>query len=161
MPTFSIDYTQDIETVYRFMTDPAAIKRRCEALGETNIRVHVDEAGGTKTITVTRDIERELPSFAKKLFSSTNTVTERLEWRDSGGDKTCKSHVDIAGTPAKIDSNIAISPKPEGCIYDIEFEVSVKVPLIRKKLEEFAAKATLESIRDQQAYNKRELEASG
>ena len=161
MPSFSIDYTQDIETVYRFMTDPDAIRKRCEALGETNIRVHVDEAGGTKTLTITRDVERELPSFAKKLFNSTNTVTERLEWRDSGGDKTCKSHVDIAGTPAKIDSNITIASKAEGCTYDIEFEVSVKVPLIRKKLEEFAAKATLESIRDQQEYNRRQLDAVG
>jgi len=157
MPNFSIDYSQDIDTVYRFLTDPDEIKKRCEALGESNIKVQVDEAGGTKTITITREIESDLPSFAKKLFSSTNTIVERQEWRDAGEQKTCKSHIDVVGTPGKIDSNISLSPKDSGCTYDIQFEVSAKVPLIRKKLEEFVAKTTLEGIRDQHAYNQRAL----
>ena len=159
MGKFSIDYSQDIDTVYRFMTDPDAIKKRSEALGETNIRVQVDEGGGTKTITATRDVESDLPGFAKRLFNSTNTIIERLEWRDAGEKKTCKSHIDVLKTPGKIDSDITISPKGSGCTYDIEFEVSAKVPLIRKKLEEFVAKTTLEGIREQHEYNQRELNA--
>lgn len=161
MPNFSIDYTQDIDTVYRFVTDPDNIKKRCEALGEKNVRVKVDEAGGTKTITLTREIESDLPAFAKKLFNSTNTIVERLEWRDAGDKKTCKSHIDVLGTPGKIDSNITISPSGSGCTYDNEFEVTVKVPLIRKKLEEFVAKTTLEGIRDEHQYNQRALNAAG
>jgi hypothetical protein len=35
------------------------------------------------------------------------------------------------------------------------------VPLIRKKLEEFVAKTTLEGMRDEHAYNQRELDAAG
>ena len=50
MPKFSIDYTQDINTVYDFLTDPDAIQKRCEALGETNVRVNQNESGGLKTI---------------------------------------------------------------------------------------------------------------
>ena len=160
MAKFSIDYSQDIDTVYRFMTDPDAIKKRSEALGEQNIRVQVNEAGGTKTITATRDVESDLPGFAKKLFKSTNTIVERLEWRDTGEKKTCKSHIDVVGTPGKIDSNITISPNGSGCTYDVEFEVSVKVPLIRRKLEEFVAKTTLKGIRDQHKYNQQELNAA-
>ncbi len=161
MGKFSIDYSQDIDTVYRFMTDPDVIKKRSEALGEKNIRVQVDEAGGTKTITATRDVESDLPGFAKRLFKSTNTIIERLEWRDAGDKKTCKSHIDVVGTPGKIDSNITISPNGSGCTYDTEFEVSAKVPLIRKKLEAFVAKTTLEGISDQHEYNQRELNAAG
>ncbi|MGB5810817.1 MAG: DUF2505 domain-containing protein [Polyangiales bacterium] len=159
MPKFSIDYTQDIETVYKFLTDSDAIQKRSEALGESNIRIQVDEAGGTKTITVTRDVESDLPGFAKKLFNSTNTIVERQEWRDAGDTKTCKTHIDVQGTPGKIDSNVTLSPKGTGCTYDIEFEVSAKVPLIRKKLEEFVAKTTLDGIRDQHVYNQRTLNA--
>lgn len=159
MPNLTINYKQDVDTVYRFVTDPEEIKKRSEAMGEKNIRVKVDEAGGTKTITSTREIESDLPGFAKKLFSSTNTIIERREWRDAGDKKTCKSHIDIVGTPGKIDSNITISPNDGGCTYDIEFEVSAKVPLIRKKLEEFVAKTTLEGMRDEHEYNQRELNA--
>ncbi len=154
MPNFSTDYPQDIDTLYRFLTDPDEIRKRCEALGEKNIKVDVNDAGGTKTVTITREIESDLPSFAKKLFKSSNTIVERAEWRDAGDKKTCKSHIDVLGTPGKIDSDITLSPNANGCTYNMEFEVSAKVPLIRKKLEEFVAKTTMEGIRDQHAYNK-------
>ena len=157
MPSLTIDYEDNIDTVYRFVTDPDVIRRRSEAMGEKSIKIQVDEAGGTTTITATREIERDLPGFARKLFSSTNTIIERREWRDAGDRKTCKSHIDVKGTPAKIDFNISISPNGTGCTYDIEFEVSAKVPLIRKKLEEFIAKSTIEGIRDEHEYNHREL----
>jgi hypothetical protein len=161
MPNLTINYSQDIDTVYRFVTDPENIKQRCEASGERNVRIQVEESGGTKIITSNREIDSDLPGFAKKLFNATNTIVERREWRDAGDKKTCKSHIDVVGTPGKIDSNITISPNGAGCKYDIEFEVTAKVPLIRKKLEEFIAKTTLEGMRDEHDYNQRVLSGAG
>jgi hypothetical protein len=161
MPHLTINYTQDVDTVYRFVTDPESIKNRCEASGERNVRIEVEEAGGTKVITSTREIDSDLPGFAKKLFKPTNTIIERREWRDAGDKKTCKSHIDVVGTPGKIDSNVTISPSGSGCTYDIEFEVTAKVPLIRRKLEEFIAKTTAEGMRDEHDYNQRTLNAAG
>ena len=161
MPHLTINYTQDVDTVYRFVTDPESIKNRCEASGERNVRIEVEEAGGTKVITSTREIDSDLPGFAKKLFKPTNTIIERREWRDAGDKKTCKSHIDVVGTPGKIDSNVTISPSGSGCTYDIEFEVTATVPLSRKKLEEFIAKTTAEGMRDEHDYNQRTLNAAG
>ena len=161
MPHLTINYAQDIDTVYRFVTDPERIKKRCEASGEKNVRIQVEESGGTLVITSTREIDSDLPGFAKKLFSATNTIVERREWRDAGDKKTCRSHIDVVGTPGKIDSNISISPSGSGCTYDIEFEVTAKVPLIRKKLEEFVAKTTMEGMREEHEFNQRELNAAG
>lgn len=161
MPNLTINYPQDVDTVYRFVTDPENIKKRCEASGERNVRIEIEESGGTKIITSTREIDSDLPGFAKKLFSSTNTIIECREWRDAGDKKTCKSHIDVVGTPGKIDSNVTISPSGSGCTYDIEFEVTAKVPLIRRKLEEFIAKTTAEGMRDEHDYNKRALNAAG
>ncbi len=161
MPNLTINYTQDIDTVYRFVTDPDAITKRCEAVGERNIQIKVDEAGGTKTITSRREIDSDLPGFVKKLFNSTNTIVERREWRDAGDKKTCKAHIDVLKTPGEIDINITISPNGSGCTYDIQFEATAKVPLIRKKLEAFIAKTTLEGMRDEHGYNQRVLNAAG
>jgi hypothetical protein len=161
MPHLTINYTQDVDTVYHFVTDPENIKKRCEASGERNVRIEVEEAGGTKIITATREIDSDLPGFAKKLFNATNTIIERREWRNAGDKKTCKSHIDVVGTPGKIDSNVTISPNGSGCTYDIEFEATAKVPLIRRKLEEFIAKTTAEGMRDEHAYNQRQLNAGG
>ena len=161
MPHLTINYTQDVNTVYDFVTDPENIKKRCEASGERNVRIEVEEAGGTKIITATREIDSDLPGFAKKLFNATNTIIERREWRNAGEKKTCKSHIDVVGTPGKIDSNVTISPSGSGCTYDIEFEATAKVPLIRRKLEEFIAKTTAEGMRDEHDYNQRTLNAAG
>jgi hypothetical protein len=161
MPHLTINYTQDVDTVYQFVTDPENIKKRCEASGERNVRIEVEEAGGTKIITATREIDSDLPGFAKKLFNATNTIIERREWRNAGEKKTCKSHIDVVGTPGKIDSNVTISPSGSGCTYDIEFEATAKVPLIRRKLEEFIAKTTAEGMRDEHDYNQRTLNAAG
>ena len=161
MPHLTINDTQDVDTVYQFVTDPENIKKRCEASGERNVRIEVEEAGGTKIITATREIDSDLPGFAKKLFNATNTIIERREWRDAGDKKTCKSHIDVVGTPGKIDSNVTISPSGSGCAYDIEFEATAKVPLIRRKLEQFIAKTTAEGMRDEHDYNQRTLNAAG
>ena len=161
MPHLTINYTQDVDTVYQFVTVPESIKKRCEASGERNVRIEVEEAGGTKVITATREIDSDLPGFAKKLFNATNTIIERREWRNAGEKKTCKSHIDVVGTPGKIDSNVTISPSGSGCTYDIEFEATAKVPLIRRKLEQFIAKTTAEGMRDEHDYNQRTLNAAG
>jgi len=161
MPNLTINYSQDVDTVYRFVTDPENIKKRCEASGERNVRIHVEESGGTKIITATREIDSDLPNFAKKLFKATNTIIERREWRDAGDKKTCKSHIDVVGTPGEIDSNVTISPSGSGCTYDIEFEATAKVPLIRKKLEAFIEKTTMEGMRDEHDYNQRAIREAG
>lgn len=157
MPKLTIHYNEDVDTVYRFVTGQENIRKRCEAFGHRNIRIQVEESGGTTIITTTREVDSELPGFAKKLFHPTNTVTERREWRDAGDSKTCKSHVDVVGTPVQIDSNVTISPSATGSTYDVEFEITAKVPLIRKRLEEFVAKNTMEGMRDEHAYNQREI----
>jgi hypothetical protein len=161
MPNLTINYKQDVDTVYRWVTDPENIKKRCEAAGERNVRVDVEESGGMKIITATREIDSDLPGFAKKLFNATNTIIERREWRDAGDKKTCKSHIDVVGTPGKIDSNITISPGGSGSTYDIQFEATAKVPLIRKKLEEFIEKTTLEGMREEHDYIQRALGGAG
>lgn len=160
MPNLTIHYKQDVDTVYRFVTDPENLKKRCEAAGERNVRVDVEESGGMKIITMTREIDSDLPGFAKKLFNSTNTIIERREWRDAGDKKTCKSHIDVVGTPGKIDSNITISPGGSGCTYDIQFEATAKVPLIRKKLEEFIEKTTMQGMREEHDFFQRALDAA-
>ncbi len=161
MPKLTINYSQDVDTVYRLVTDPDHIKKRCEASGERNVRIQVEKSGGTTIITSTREIDSDLPGFAKKLFNATNTIVERREWRDAGEKKTCKSHIDVVGTPGAIDSNVTISPNGSGCTYDIEFEATAKVPLIRKKLEAFIEKSTMEGMRDEHDYNQRALKEAG
>jgi len=152
MPKFRHEYPQDVDTVFRLMTDPDALAKRCEALGERDIKVDVTEEGGTTKVRIAREVEQELPGFAKRLFKPTNVLVEREEWRASGDRKTAKGHLKIVGTGATFDSTITLSPQGSGCVYEIDFTVTAKAPLIRKKLEAFIGDTALDSLRKQHEH---------
>lgn len=160
MPNVSFNYKQDTDRVFRQASDPDATKKRAEALGGSDVRIEVQEAGATKTVICTREVEAALPSFAKKLFKPRNLIVERKEWRDDGDRKTGHFHIDVKGTPVQIDGHITITPDGAGAVYEIDFDVTAKVPLIRKKLEEHIVGLTKEGMRDEFRYNQQQLNAA-
>lgn len=154
MPKFRFEYAQDIDTVFALITDREALIRRCEALGETDIEVDVVDGDGGKTVTIVRQVEQELPGFAKRLFKPKNKLVEREQWQTGGEQKTATGRLNIVGTGGTIDSTIRLSPSGSGCVYEIDFQPSAKVPLIRKKLEAFIGDTALESLRAQHEHYK-------
>ena len=157
MPRFQHDYSQDANTVFNLITSSEELVRRCEALGERNAKAEVSESAGVTKTQIARDVDQELPGFAKKLFKPTNTLVEREEWRSVDGRYEGKGQLKIVGTGATIDSTIRLSPSGTGCVYQIEFHVTAKAPLIRRKLESFIGDTALESLRSQHAYYARRL----
>jgi len=152
MPRFRHEYPQDTDTVFALITNPDALTKRCEALGERDVKVEVSEEAGTTKIRIAREVEQELPGFAKRLFKPTNVLVEKEEWQSSGDRKTAKGHLKIVGTGATFDSTITLSPQGAGCVYEIDFKVTAKAPLIRKKLEAFIGETALESLRKQHEH---------
>ena len=149
MPRFRFEHGDDADTVFQPMTDRDELTKRCESLGERNVRVEVSESGGVTKTQIAREVERDLPGFAKKLFKAKNTLVEREEWHSVNGQYEGKGQLKIVGTGATINSKIRLSPSGAGCVYEINFEVTAKVPLIRKKLEAFIGDTSLESLREQ------------
>jgi len=152
MPRFRFEDAYDTDTVFQLMTNRDELTKRCEALGERNVRVEVDESGAVTKTQIVREVERELPGFAKRLIKPKNTLVEREEWRGVEGRYEGKGQLKIVGTGATIDSKIRLSPSGAGCVYEIDFEVTAKVPLIRKRLEAFIGDTSLESLREQHEH---------
>ena len=157
MPRFQHEYAHDVDTVFALITDPEALTARCEALGEREVEVEVTREGGVTRTRIQREVEQELPGFAKKLFKPVNLLVEREEWRNEGDRKVATGHLKIVGTGATIDSTIELSPSEAGAMYAIDFRVTAKAPLIRKKLEAFIGDTALESLRKQHAHYARVL----
>jgi hypothetical protein len=152
MPRFRFEHARDTDTVFQLMTNRDELTKRCEALGERNVQVEVDESGGVTKTQIVREVERELPGFAKRLLKPKNTLVEREEWRSVEGRYEGKGQLKIVGTGATIDSTIRLSPSGAGCVYEIDLEVTAKAPLIRKKIETFIGDTSLESLREQHEY---------
>ena len=153
MATVRFHYPQDADTLYRFVTDPEAVKARSIALGERDVRV--TKSG--ETITNVRLVESELPSFAKNLFKPTNTVEEVKAW--DAAKKTAKLSVDVKGAPTKVSGTIAIVASGSGCDYVVDFQVKCSIPLIGGKIEAFATGETEKGLRAEYEYTSKALAA--
>jgi len=152
MPRFRYEHSRDVDTVFAFITDADALTKRGKALGERDVKVEVTESDGVTHVRIAREVEQELPGFAKKLFKPVNVVVEREEWQSEGERKVAKGHLKVVGTGATFDSTISLSPSQTGCVYEIDFTVTAKAPLIRKKLEAFIGDTALQSLQRQHEY---------
>lgn len=157
MPRFRFEYSQDVDSVFRLITNRDELTQRCEALGERQVRVEVSESGGATRIQIAREVEQELPGFAKRLFKPVNTLVEREEWTSVGERKVAKGQLKIVGTGATIDSTIELAPQGSGSVYAIDLEVTAKAPLIRRKLEQFIGDTALKSLAAQHEHYARRL----
>jgi Protein of unknown function (DUF2505) len=151
--TFRFSYTQDADTLYRFATDPAAVKARSEAFGERDVQV--TRTGDT--ITNLRLIEVELPMFARGLFTPTNTVLDVKVWDPAT--KTARFSVDVKNVPTRVSGTVTIVPTAGGCDYVVDVQVACRIPLIGGKIESFVTTATKKALEDEYAYNQKQLGA--
>lgn len=137
------------EVLYDLLTDPEHRAERARAMGDINVDFRAEPGeGGKLVLTSTRDVERKLPGFAKKLFKPVNRVTQIERWRDGGDGKTPGGTytVDVAGAPVKLAARFSIEPHPRGCEWRLDVDATVKVPLLRKKLESYVFDQTRDGI---------------
>jgi carbon monoxide dehydrogenase subunit G len=155
MGSVKFRFEQDPDTVMAFIRDPEVIKRRGTALGERNIQVVVD---GNR-VTTTRTVEAEIPAFAKKFLKPTNDVVEIKDWDPTT--RTAKLDVDIKGAPTRVTGTIRIRPEGTGTSYEIDYQVSCSIPLVGKKIADYADDLTAKGMREEYEWNKRELDSRG
>ena len=153
MATLTLSYRQDPETVLRFLTDPERVKARSEAFGEREVRVTVD--GGT--VTATRIVDAEVPSFARKLVKPSNQVTDIKKWNLAT--KTATFSVDVRGVPVTIAGEIALAARAGGgADCTVRFEVTCKIPLIGGTLAKHVTGMTENGLRREFEWNQRGLD---
>lgn len=146
MNTVTYVYDHDPETVLALICDREFLIERCKAMGETNMKVNVRREGGKVIIENTRDVRRELPGFAKKIFSPTNTVVQVEQWSEAGEIKRGSYQLKVKGTPVSMSAELELAPHPRGTKYSVTFTIKAKVPLIGKKIANFTLEQTKEGL---------------
>lgn len=152
----TVKYTigHDIDTVWEKLTDPDFRVERSDALGEFNAEceVEVDGDGEHVTVTMSRDVERELPSVLAKVFSSRQSLnfTEQWDWDGTGWQG--QLHVDVKGQPVKISADFSLMPQGDGCVYQITHRCKAKIPLVGGKVEKFILAETDDGARNELDY---------
>lgn len=153
MATIEFEYSQSIDDVFAKITDPTYVTTRSEALGERKVVVKVDDISGGKRVTIHREVDTDLPSIAKKLFKPTNSVVETTSWKRTGDRIVGEFEIDVKGAPTRVWGKNTLRPQGAGCGYSVDFDATVSVPLIGKKIRKFVIQKTEEGFRNVFAYN--------
>jgi len=156
-------YDADVEVVYALISDPGFIEKKYVALGGTNVAVDRSETddGGCEVIT-RRTVSVDLPGFASRVLSPTNTTVQNEVWSvpRADGSRVCTYHVEVQGAPSRISGKHLLSvASGGGTDHHLEIEVKVSVPLIGGKLERFAADTGRDDLGKQFAFTDDELAA--
>lgn len=150
--TSKFTYSQDLETFYRFITDPEVVRERSIALGERDVKVTKD--GGA--ITNIRTVDAEIPSFAAKFLKPSNTVVEVKVWNPTTNTASLK--IDVQGAPTDMGGTIRLAANGSKTDYTVELTATCKIPLIGGKIAAYVETVAKKGIEDEYAWNKAKLD---
>lgn len=130
-----------IEDVWDMFRDRESHVAKFEGMGHRNLEVLEHEASEEHVrIVIARDVTVDLPGFARKALKPTNHVVSTDEW-SANGDGTYSGQFELKarGAPVHIGGTTHIAPEGEAQTrYELEIEVEVHVPVIGKKLTNWA-----------------------
>ncbi len=130
-------FPADPARVQAMQTDPDYLAAVCRASGATGFDVAVQ---GDRT-TVTRRMPA--PDVARRFVGDTITVVETCEWLPprSDGSRSARIGVEVPGAPGGMTGSAELAADGTGSTLTVTGELTVRVPLVGRKLEQAAAPA--------------------
>jgi len=146
------EFEYDTQTVYQALTDPDFLVDRCLALGELSAECDAAENNGGVTLTLVREISRDLPKLLAKVFDTVQVTEMRENWLPRGegwrGDWSMK----VQGQPVTIFADFELLPTPKGCRYRVSHRARAAIPLVGGKIEKFILDQTSGGANDELTY---------
>jgi len=149
-------YDASVDAVYAKLTDEAHLRARAEDAGDFNIEVTITERGDGVTTKLVRDIESEIPSFAKKFVDPVNHVTDEIVWRVEGDRRVGELSVDV-NARISLTGTLTLSPAGDRCRFVQDFTAKVDVPLVGGRIAKKVEEETHKAVTDSCAFTARHL----
>ena len=154
---YASDYPYPTEEIFRAGIKPEYIEAEAGYLKheEAEILDITEDGAAGGRLTMTYKVETNLPSWAKKILPSRNTITESHVWHPAAADgsRTYTFDVDIATVPAKAKGSATIRPTGEAsCRVETEIEINASMPLVGGKLEDLVARDLGATVEGKMAF---------
>lgn len=129
-----------IDKVWAMFSNPDSHLTKFTAMGHRDIEViESDASDGEFHLVVSRVVDMDLPGFAKKVLSPSNTVVTTDDWkRNADGSYEGVQDIDTKGAPVKVKAKTRLVAAGEKTEYTVDIDLSVKVPLIGGKLSDWS-----------------------
>ncbi len=153
----SLQFEQDLETVWTRLLDPDFRVERSLALGELSADCEIEDHGDRVTVTMQREVTRELPSVLAKVFNPKQTLNFQEEWQADGDGWKGNIQITIKGQPVTLTAEMSLQPKGSGCEYRVSHRCKAKIPLVGGKVEKFVLSQTDDGAVEELDYLKKVL----
>ena len=135
-------YDAPLDAVLSMFGDPEAVVARYEGMGHRDVEVlECTRDDSTLTVRTSRVVDVDLPGFARKVLSPTNTMVQTDRWTaadDGGWDGTVD--VDVKGAPVQMRGTMRLDPDGASTTMQLTLSMSVKVPLVGGRIADWAGK---------------------
>lgn len=134
------EFDRPPETVLDLFTQRDYFVRKYERQGAEEIEVRACEDDGDRfSITVYRCLPPHgpLPGFVKKMVGHQFAIVQTDTWQRSSGDGTID--IEVHAAPVSIHVDMELVASGSGSRLALTFDVDVRVPLVRRRLEKFLA----------------------
>jgi hypothetical protein len=142
-------YSVTPDAAFARHVDEDFLRRKFEAQGARDIEVEVTRSGDDVTLRIDRKADADVPGFAKRVVTPTNTIHLVEEWRPEGGGYACDWHAETSPAPARLRGTRTLMPSGGGTADATEGSIEVKVPLIGGKLADWLSGEATRALEDE------------
>jgi len=161
---FTADHSYDhpAGTVFAALTDFDAVKAKYESVDQRDVQLVSRDEGddGSVSLVTTRVVPLDVPGFAKKFLSPSQTVTQTDSWEaaDSDGSRRGTFEVAAKGTPVSVRGTLHLASTGKGsCTNESVVTIECRVPLVGGKIADFVAKDTRRAVDHEQTWLREHL----
>ena len=154
-------YAAPADVVFAMMTTPQVLTEKYTALGHSGITIlDHSEHGGAVEVRSRRTVPMEVPGFAKRFLSPTNSVEQHDRWDAPAKDGSRRGtwEVNARGVPVTAGGTLRLTPGQRGTtVVEIAGDVTSSVPLVGGKLASFVGADVERTLHAEEAFNDRYL----
>lgn len=142
--SFEQEFAADPATVLAMLRDPAYVQHKAESTGGTDVSVDVvPRDDGGFTLTCTRKLPAEVPSYAKSFVGDAITITEVQEWSAPAADGSTSATATVDfHAPVAYEGSIELSAGASGAVARNSGSFRASVPFVGGKVERMVAEQT-------------------
>lgn len=137
--TASHTFDAPLDDVWAMVSDPASHVAKFESMGHREIEVLSEQRDDDSLhLVIQRVVDAELPGFAKRVLSPSNTVVSDDRWRRDADGASGEFTVDTKGVPVNGRGTTSLRTVDGGTKYEISVHVDVKVPLVGGRIADWS-----------------------
>lgn len=157
---YSVTINKDVDTVFNMIVSEDFLKTKLEALGARNVEIlEASSDGGGANLKYNRQVPADAPSALKKFVKEWSDLKAVDTWTGSaGGDRSCNMEIDI-DAPVDMSGTVKLTANGDSTTMTSSMTVKCGIPLVGKKLEQFAATNVEKETQDDLNYTKEKAEA--